>query len=109
MNRLVSLRPSVVAACGLVGGFEVARLTGRRSVGGLIFTAAGAACGYLWYRRSGPVVTAGLAAGYTAAMGLSHPLAKRIGAWPSVLAVTAATAAASELVARRCNVSEPAV
>jgi hypothetical protein len=37
---------------------------------------------------------------YTAAMGGSHPLAKRIGPWPAVLAVTAATAVASEAVTR---------
>jgi hypothetical protein len=33
-------------------------------------------------------------------MGGSHPLAKRIGAWPSVVAVTAVTVAAAELVTR---------
>jgi hypothetical protein len=37
---------------------------------------------------------------YVAAMGGSHPLAKRIGAWPSVVAVTAATVAAAEVVTR---------
>jgi hypothetical protein len=36
---------------------------------------------------------------YAAAMGGSHPLAKRIGGWPSVLAATAGTVAAAELVA----------
>jgi hypothetical protein len=33
-------------------------------------------------------------------MGGSHPLAKRIGAWPSVAAVTAVTVAAIEAVTR---------
>jgi hypothetical protein len=33
-------------------------------------------------------------------MGGSHPLAKRIGGWPSVVAVTAATVIAAELVTR---------
>jgi hypothetical protein len=33
-------------------------------------------------------------------MGSSHPLAKRVGAWPSVLAVTAVTLAAAEVVTR---------
>jgi hypothetical protein len=37
---------------------------------------------------------------YVAAMGGSHPLAKRVGAWPSVLAVTAVTVAAAEAVTR---------
>ena len=37
---------------------------------------------------------------YAAAMGGSHPLAKKIGAWPAVLGVTAATALASEVITR---------
>jgi hypothetical protein len=37
---------------------------------------------------------------YVAAMGGSHPLARRIGAWPSVAVVTAVTVAAAELVNR---------
>jgi hypothetical protein len=52
------------------------------------------------YRTSGPAAAAGLSALYAAAMGGSHPLAKRIGAWPSVIAVTAVTVAATELVTR---------
>jgi hypothetical protein len=40
----------------------------------------------------------GLSVLYTAAMGGSRPLAKKAGAWPSVIAVAAVTAAASELV-----------
>ncbi|MCW3845430.1 hypothetical protein ONA70_35745 [Micromonospora yasonensis] len=46
-------------------------------------------------------MTAALVATYVGAFGLSHPLAKRIGAWPSVLAVSALTAAASYAVADR--------
>jgi hypothetical protein len=37
---------------------------------------------------------------YAVAMGGSHPLAKRIGGWPSVLTATAGTVAAAELVTR---------
>jgi hypothetical protein len=33
-------------------------------------------------------------------MGGSHPLAKRIGAWPAVAVVTAVTVGAAELVTR---------
>jgi hypothetical protein len=89
---------SAVAAVGLVGGFLVARKTGRRDLGGALFAAAGAWCARDWYRASGPAAAAGLSAVYVAAMGGSHPLAKRIGAWPAVAAVTAVTVAASELV-----------
>ena len=89
---------SAVAAVGLVGGFLVAWKTGRRDLGGALFAAAGAWCARDWYRASGPAAAAGLSAVYVAAMGGSHPLAKRIGAWPAVAVVTAVTVAASELV-----------
>lgn len=92
------IRSSAVVALGLIGGFAVARWTGRREVGGALFAAAGAWCARDWYRTSGPARAAGLGTLYLAAMGGSHPLAKRIGAWPSAAAVTAVTAAAAELV-----------
>jgi hypothetical protein len=91
---------SAAAALGLVGGFAVARRTGRRDLGGALFAAAGAWCARDWYRASGPAAAAGLSILYLAAMGGSHPLAKRIGAWPSVAVVTAVTVAAAELVTR---------
>src|SRR5258705_9099466 len=92
--------PPAVAALGLVGGFIAAGRTGRGDVGGALFGAAGAWCAREWYRASGPVAMVGLSAFYAAAMGGSHPLAKKAGAWPSVVAVAAVTAAASELVTR---------
>jgi hypothetical protein len=91
---------SAVAALGLTGGFLLARWTGRRELGGALFAAAGAWSARDWYRASGPAAAAGLSVLYVAAMGGSHPLAKRIGAWPSVVAVTAVTVIASELVTR---------
>jgi len=91
---------SGVAALGLTGGFLAGRWTGRRDLAGALFAAAGAWCARDWYRASGPAAAAGLSALYLAAMGGSHPLAKRIGAWPSVVAVTAVTVAAAELVTR---------
>src|SRR5258707_13002070 len=93
--------PSVVAALGLVGGFIAARRTGRRDVGGALFAAAGAWCAREWYRASGPVAMVGLSAFYAAAMGGSHPLAKKAGAWPSVVAVAAGTAAPPATVDRQ--------
>jgi hypothetical protein len=42
---------------------------------------------------------------YLAAFGLSHPLAKKLGAWPSVLAVTAAAAGTTYGLADRSGVS----
>lgn len=100
MNVASASVRSAVAALGLVGGFAVARRTGRRELGGALFAAAGAWCARKWYRARGPAAAAGLGAVYVAAMGGSHLLAKRVGAWPSVLAVTAVTVAAAEAVAR---------
>ena len=97
---LVPLRPSIVAAVGLIGGFATAQFTNHRELGGAVFAAAGVWCEREWARTSGPLAAAGLGALYTAAMGGSHPLAKKIGAWPSVFAVAGVTAAASELVGR---------
>jgi hypothetical protein len=92
--------PSTVSAAGLLGGFAVARYTGRRAVGGAVFAAAGAWCAREWARRSGTVTATGLSALYLTAMGGSHPLARKVGAWPSVLTVAAVTATASELLTR---------
>jgi hypothetical protein len=98
---LRTLRPSLVAAAGLVGGFAAARYTGRRELGGAVFAVAGAVNAATWARTVGPGAAAALTGLYAVAMGGSHPLAKRLGPWPSVLAVTAVTAAASELAGRR--------
>jgi hypothetical protein len=96
-----SLSPSALAAVGLVGGFAAARYTKRRELGGAVFAVAGVVGGREWVRRAGPVPAAALGAVYTLAMGGSHPLAKQVGPWPSVLLVTAATVLASEAVLRR--------
>ncbi|PFG36023.1 hypothetical protein ATL41_0727 [Flavimobilis soli] len=94
---------SVLTAAGLVGGYAVARATGVRALGGVALAAAGVAAGRTWVRAGIPQ-TAALAATYVAAFGLSHPLAKKIGAWPSVLTVAAAAGAASHLLADRAVV-----
>lgn len=100
MSDTPAVPSSAVAAAGLTGGFLAGRWTGRRDLAGALFAAAGAWCARDWYRTSGLPASVGLSALYAAAMGGSHPLAKRIGPWPSVLAVTAVTAAAAEVVTR---------
>lgn len=84
-----------LAVAGLVGGFAAARYTHRRELGGAVFAVAGAACARTWLHTAGPARTGALLAIYTAAMGASHPLAKKIGAWPSVTAVSLVTAVAA--------------
>ncbi|GLW28526.1 hypothetical protein [Actinoplanes regularis] len=92
---------AVITAGSLIGGWQLARRTGVRPLGGVVLAAGGVLAGREWARRTSPAVTGALAATYIGAFGLSHPLAKRIGAWPAVLAVSAITAAASYVAADR--------
>ncbi len=48
-----------------------------------------------WVAKAGPGAAAALGATYLLSFGLSHPLAKKIGPWPSVLAVTVVSSAAA--------------
>jgi hypothetical protein len=98
-----ALAPSLLAPAGLIGGFAAARYSGKRALGGLVFAAAGAGCVRGWARASGPGAASGLTALYVAAMGGSHPLAKKLGPWCSVFAVTAASVAASQVVTRHAG------
>lgn len=100
MRTKLLLRPSVVAALGLIAGFSVARSSGRREAGGVVFAVAGGWCARQWLRGMGRNRGAGMVGLYAGAMGASHPLAKRIGAWPSVLGVSALVAGASEMGGR---------
>jgi membrane glycosyltransferase len=88
-----------VVAAGLIGGFAAARYSGRRELGGVVLAAAGAWCTTEWFKAKGPVVAGSLLGGYLVAFGASHPLAKKIGAWPAVFAVTTAAAGAAYAVA----------
>ena len=87
-----------LAAVGLVGGFLTARETGIRPLGGVVLAAAGAYAARSWYAKKGWPAAAGLSLAYLGGFGASHPLAKKIGAWPAVLAVSAVSAAASYAV-----------
>lgn len=91
---------AVVAAGSLVAGFAVAQATDVRALGGVVLLAGAAWCGTQWWRR-GPGTAVGLLGGYTGAFVGSHVLAREIGAWPSVLTVSAAVAAASWVLADR--------
>lgn len=100
-GRSAPLVPTgVVAAGSLVAGFAVAQATDVRALGGVVLLAGAAWCGTRWWRR-GPVPAVGLLAGYTGAFVGSHVLAREIGAWPAVLTVSAAVAAASWVVVDR--------
>ncbi|MBT0768812.1 hypothetical protein KIH74_07735 [Kineosporia sp. J2-2] len=95
------LPTSAVTAGSLIGGWQIARRTGVRPLGGAVLAAGGVLAGREWARTTGPVTTGALVATYLGAFGLSHPLARKIGAWPAVLVVSAVTAAASHAVSDR--------
>lgn len=91
---------SALVVAGLAGGFAVARATHNRPLGGAVWAAAGALCLPRWL-RAGRLEAGLLAAGYAGALGGSHPLAKRVGAWPSVALVSASMAGLSWVMADR--------
>lgn len=103
-NDILDSLDSVPGACwvatGLVGGFGTARATGNRSLGGVVLATCGVLAGRGWLRQ-GPATTAALTGVYLAAFAGSHPLAKKLGAWPSVFTVTAVAAGASWALADR--------
>jgi hypothetical protein len=90
-----------VVATGLVGGFAIARYSGRRELGGLFLLGCGALSASQWARKGGPGLAIGLGLTYAGAFGISHPLAKKIGAWPAVFTVTAVAAGAAAALADR--------
>jgi hypothetical protein len=91
--RLERLPTAPIAAAGLVAGFGVAVATGSRPLGGAVLAACGLTCIAVWLRRDGARVTVELTAAGLAAFVVSHLLGRVIGAWPSVIVVSAVTAA----------------
>lgn len=99
-----TVQTAPLAAVGLVGGYVTARETGIRPLGGVVLAAAGLWAGRTWLAKSGPGVAGALGATYLLGFGASHPLAKKIGAWPAVLSVAALSAGASYAL---CDRVEP--
>ncbi|WP_028803440.1 hypothetical protein [Streptomyces sp. 142MFCol3.1] len=92
---------AVVAASGLIGGYGVARWTKKRQLGGIVLAAAGATAAQQWRQAAGGKAAGALTAVYVGAFAGSHPLAKKVGAWPAVFGVAGAVALASWAVADR--------
>ena len=91
----MALRTAPIVAGSLIGGYLVARETKVRPLGGAVLAVGGIAAGRQWQRTGGTATTAALTGIYLGAFGASHPLAKAIGAWPSVLTASAVAAAAA--------------
>jgi hypothetical protein len=98
---MVQVPAAAVAASGLVGGYAVARWTRKRPLGGVALAAAGAVAARQWQQAGGTKAAVALSTAYVAAFAGSHPLAKKIGAWPAVFTMAGGIAAASWAVTRR--------
>ncbi|UQA94564.1 hypothetical protein [Streptomyces halobius] len=98
---MAGISTAMVAASGIVGGYGVARWTEKRPLGGAVLAAAGAVAARGWQRKAGNATAAALSGAYVAAFAGSHPLAKKVGAWPSVFAVAGGVALASWLAVDR--------
>lgn len=84
-----------LAAATLIVGYAVAVGTGSRPLGGVVLAIGGLCCIRVWALRHGTRTAAKLAAVGFVAFVLSHVLALAVGAWPAVLIVAGATAAAT--------------
>ncbi len=82
-----------VAAGSLIVGYAVAVATGSRALGGVVLVLAGLWCVRAWTQRHGARGAAALAFVVFTAFVLSHLLGLLLGAWPSVLLVSALTGA----------------
>jgi len=83
---------SLLAPLGLITGFGTAVGTGSRPAGGVVMALFGLTCIYFWVRRDGSRTALRLTLVGLAAFVFSHVLSLAIGAWPSVLLVSAVTA-----------------
>lgn len=81
-----------VAAASLIAGFAVAVSTGSRPLGGVVLAIGGLWCIQAWARRHGRRTAVILGCVGFAAFVVSHLLGLLIGAWPSVLLVSAVVA-----------------
>ena len=97
-RALTRVLAPALTTVGLLAGYGAARASGVRALGGVVLAAFGAGTFVVVQRAVGPVRAGAVTAAYLAAFGGSHPLAKRLGPWRSVLAVAAGTAVIAAVV-----------
>ena len=94
----MAIRTAPVVAASLIGGYLVASKSKNRKLGGAVLGVGGIIAKTEWMKTSGPATTAVLSGIFYGGFGLSHPLAKKIGAWPAVLTVAGISAASAHLL-----------
>ena len=97
----MALPTAPVAAGSLVGSVAIANHLGRRAAAVGTMLGPLAWCAARWRSEHGGATAGALTGTYLGMFGVSHPLASKTGAWPSVLAVSAATGLAAHLAADR--------
>lgn len=97
----MGLPTAPVAAGSMLGSYVIASRLGSNPGAVAALVGPLAWCATRWRQEQGEATAAALTLTYLAGFGGSHPLARRIGAWPAVLAATALTGAASHLAADR--------
>lgn len=90
-----------VAAASLIAGYGVAAGTGVRPLGGLVLAAGTAWCAREWVRRRGNRTAGTLLGVQLLCFAASHVLASPLGAWPSVLLVSAVSGTSAYVLADR--------
>lgn len=98
--RVATSSTAPVVAAGLIGGYASARHAKRDDLATVVFAGAGVWCTRIWNRRYGAGTATGLLGCYLSTFAVSHPLARRIGAWPSVLAMSAVAVAVTAMADR---------
>lgn len=96
-----------IAAGSLVGGYVVARRSGKRPLGGAVLAAGGAWCMRRWLGEAGRLRASLLLTLFLGGFAASHPLAKKIGAWPSVIGVAGASGLAAWGLTDRAKARAP--
>ncbi|CBT74836.1 MULTISPECIES: hypothetical protein [Glutamicibacter] len=95
MSRIAS---TALAVTGLLGGYATGRATKKRPLAAVVLGTAGTGAFLLWKKDAGTTKAIALISAYLGGFGASHPLAKKIGAWPAVNSVTAGVAILSLLL-----------
>ncbi|MSW50910.1 MAG: hypothetical protein F2817_08495 [Actinobacteria bacterium] len=87
-----------VAAGSMVGSYVIASRVGSQL--GAIAAMVGPLswCAAAWHRGHGAPIATALTGVYLGGFALSHPLSRRVGAWPAVLGATALTGAVTYAV-----------
>ncbi|WP_426572051.1 hypothetical protein [Aquihabitans sp. McL0605] len=94
----MAVRTAPIVFVSLVGGYAVGKATKDRRLAGAVMASGATIAKTQWAKTSGVATTALLSGIFYGSFGASHPLAKKIGAWPAVLTAAGVSAASAHLL-----------